>query len=609
MTYEYRSTAIARREGPLNPGLQSIFSATTIATHTSDFPDVSASTSAGADTESAVTSASNHDVAEAEQTTKGESRSSSFRSRQNKRKVEAIAEEPSFPTESDETAEFEFGAGWENTIPEEAPMDEDSEPLRKSRRFSMANLGRRASVISKAGYSKARKGLKRATSAMVNGASAVQKRKSILRRNENLKNIKEYYGSPDRKSSSTRSTRSTRSSRLSAPTFQRFAPETFKKLDRKEQKRQEAIYELTFSESQYVETLSQIIKVIKEPMRKMKIITDEETKLLFSNIEEICQIHRELNSILEAARETDIIEEIGNILLDWFPKLTAYKDYCANIFAAKHIIDSKNATAAPNSPWTQMTNAAIRSFSQFQRQTLYGLIDQPRRRLQRYQMYLGTIIKHTPCSKTEYKILNEALVACTQSCEKINNHVRMSCSAKLSEIQSTLETRKVDLVQEGRPLILERDFHKDGKTLHHLFLFEHMLLITKQKHDGGKRTIVGKPIPIEHLEFGTRWSGPQRTGSFNSQASAIGEGRPVFRVCAQKPKTMNQTGNITKVISRKNSTLPERSASTQIRTHWFTADSDETIKEWQNAIETAKRKRKAELPAIDVDLNDCDTEA
>ena len=79
--------------------------------------------------------------------------------------------------------------------------------------------------------------------------------------------------------------------------------------------------------------------------------------------------------------------------------------------------------------------------------------------------------------------------------------------------------QRVDLVNDNVPLMLEGEATlKDGKPCK-IFLFQHMLLITKEsKHTPGKVLIVGRPTSLPHLEIET-----ERIASFKGKARLGGD--------------------------------------------------------------------------------------
>lgn len=81
-----------------------------------------------------------------------------------------------------------------------------------------------------------------------------------------------------------------------------------------EKKRQTAIYELLVTERDYVKDLEVIVTVFLHPVMERKIVSVKNVDPLFSNVEQILCVHKELLAELEKRREeSQVVMEIGDI--------------------------------------------------------------------------------------------------------------------------------------------------------------------------------------------------------------------------------------------------------------------------------------------------------
>lgn len=114
-----------------------------------------------------------------------------------------------------------------------------------------------------------------------------------------------------------------------------------------------------------------------------------ERQIIFSNLDELLMIHRELDNTFKAAiasSSTRTIDNVGHIMVRWAPKLRILGPYCANITYAKHTLnqvlcrkDEEKDFGLKNYLETAATLRGMR------RQRLDDLLDLPRRRIQRSQ--------------------------------------------------------------------------------------------------------------------------------------------------------------------------------------------------------------------------------
>lgn len=320
--------------------------------------------------------------------------------------------------------------------------------------------------------------------------------KSLLTRNKRSskkKTSRGYFGSP---------CKTTSTSSLWCETLGENKDEVLRTLSGTGQKRQEAIFELTKGEEQYANDLVNLERVFMKPMRALRYITNEEETRIFGNVIQLAEIHAELGSNLKAARcEVNGVESIGAIFQEWLPKTSAYASYCSNQALAKLALKAKARESEGLRHFLETTQDMKLS----RRQDIWSFLDAPRRRLQRYPLLLKAVLKNTETDKDEYTVLQQVVKQFEAVIKKVDRSIADDSASKTAEIQSSLEFahswQKVDLVGDGRPLLMEAraTLARDGKSVY-LFLFAHMFIMTKDsKRTPGARTVIGRPIPLESL--------------------------------------------------------------------------------------------------------------
>ena len=320
--------------------------------------------------------------------------------------------------------------------------------------------------------------------------------KSLLNRRQRSskrKTARGYFGSPRRSNSTTS---------LWCETLGDNKEAVLNKLSTRDQRRQEAIFELTRGEEQYVKDLRNLIAVFKDPMRKMQLLTPDEEARIFSNISALLDIHVTLSEQFSSARGVDGIDDVGTLLNAFLPKTELYATYCSNQALAKLTLEHKMRECPRFTEY--LDNARDMKLSRSL--DIWSFLDAPRRRLQRYPLLLSTVLKHTDAEHADYTRLEAAIKTCHVVLQKIDRVVEEDSTSRVASIQSSLEFshswQKVDLVADGKPLVLEASASlRDGRTLQ-LYLFQHLLVMTKDsKKTPGARAVMGRPMRLESIEL------------------------------------------------------------------------------------------------------------
>uniref|UniRef100_A0A2I2Z9S5 Rho guanine nucleotide exchange factor 12 n=1 Tax=Gorilla gorilla gorilla TaxID=9595 RepID=A0A2I2Z9S5_GORGO len=240
-------------------------------------------------------------------------------------------------------------------------------------------------------------------------------------------------------------------------------------------KRQEVINELFYTERAHVRTLKVLDQVFYQRVSREGILSPSELRKIFSNLEDILQLHIGLNEQMKAVRkrnETSVIDQIGEDLLTWVRKFSA--------FISKQ-------------PYDAESNPLCR------RLQLKDIIPTQMQRLTKYPLLLDNIAKYTEWP-TEREKVKKAADHCRQILNYVNQAVKEAenkqrledyqrrldtSSLKLSEYPNVEELRNLDLtkrkmIHEG-PLVwkVNRDKTIDLYTL----LLEDILVLLQKQDD------------------------------------------------------------------------------------------------------------------------------
>ncbi|XP_077162904.1 rho guanine nucleotide exchange factor 12 isoform X3 [Paroedura picta] len=210
-------------------------------------------------------------------------------------------------------------------------------------------------------------------------------------------------------------------------------------------KRQEVINELFYTERAHVRTLKVLDQVFYQRVFREGILPPSDLKNIFSNLEDILQLHAGLNEQMKAVRkrnETSVIDQIGEDLLTWFSgageeKLKqATATFCSNQPFALEVIKSRQKKDSRFQTFVQdaESNPLCR------RLQLKDIIPTEMQRLTKYPLLLDNIAKYSEQPEEKEKVKKAA-----DHCRQILNYVNQA--VKEAENKQHLEDyqRRLDL--------------------------------------------------------------------------------------------------------------------------------------------------------------------
>ncbi|XP_028274909.1 rho guanine nucleotide exchange factor 12 isoform X2 [Parambassis ranga] len=223
-------------------------------------------------------------------------------------------------------------------------------------------------------------------------------------------------------------------------------------------KRQEVINELFYTERAHVRMLRVLDQVFYQKLSKEAILPPADIKNIFTNLEDILQLHVSILEQMAAVRkrnESSVIDQIGDDLLSWFSGAEEEKikqavgTFCSNQPFALEIIKTKQKK---DSRFTSFIQEA-ESNRLCRRLQLKDIIPVEMLRLTKYPLLLDNIVKYTDNAVEKDKVKQAA-----DCCRKILSHVNQA--VKESEDKQRLEDyqRRLDLSslkQTDNPMIQE----------------------------------------------------------------------------------------------------------------------------------------------------------
>ncbi|XP_067293909.1 rho guanine nucleotide exchange factor 12 isoform X3 [Pseudorasbora parva] len=223
-------------------------------------------------------------------------------------------------------------------------------------------------------------------------------------------------------------------------------------------KRQEVINELFYTERAHVRMMKVLENLFYQPLIRDTILPPADIKSIFSNLEEIVQLHMSLSEQMAAVRkknETALIDLLGDDLLSWFSGEEEAKikraagTYCSNQPFALELIKSKQKKDQRFNSFIQEAE----SNRNCRRLQLKDIIPVETQRLTKYPLLLENIAKCTEDPEERDKVKRAG-----ECCRKILTHVNQE--VKEAENKQRLEDyqRRLDLSslkQSENPMIAE----------------------------------------------------------------------------------------------------------------------------------------------------------
>ncbi|KAI9270866.1 CNH domain-containing protein [Sporodiniella umbellata] len=296
-------------------------------------------------------------------------------------------------------------------------------------------------------------------------------------------------------------------------------------LPKNEITRQEAIHELIYTEEDYVRDLKLLDELYVKELLNGQVMEESRKKefcdKVFNNYMELLEIHKGLCNELkdyqaycQSISAIGSIDQIGDIFLrhtDNF--LATYLQYGPHVVLAEY--EAKREAESNIMFQTFIGDKEKRAESR--RLPFRHFIVLPVTRLQRYSLLLDAVLKKTPEGHSDRK----ALTACIEVVKKVAMRVdeatlKTKNTLRIYEINQRIrfkpgEPHNLDLLKTGRRLlkegILTRRPHLVVETVElHVFLFDHLLLMTKvkkapNKSDDVEYTVSKKPIPMALLHI------------------------------------------------------------------------------------------------------------
>ncbi|XP_017266862.1 phosphatidylinositol 3,4,5-trisphosphate-dependent Rac exchanger 1 protein isoform X1 [Kryptolebias marmoratus] len=259
--------------------------------------------------------------------------------------------------------------------------------------------------------------------------------------------------------------------------------------DRQQRLRLCVLNEILNTERDYVRTLlflqSAFLQRIRQTPDDQQCLSPEHVKILFSNIEDILELHKEVLSAVETGLQPEPHPNhaLGHVFLQFKESFSVYGEYCSNHEKALRLLIELNKI--PNIR-AFLLHCMLLGGKRSTEIPLEGYLLTPIQRICKYPLLLKELLKRTPKKHADYPAVEEALQAMKAVCSNINETKRqMEKLEALEQLQSHIEgwegTNLTDICTE---LLLHGNLLKisAGNIQERVFfLFDNLLVYCKRK--------------------------------------------------------------------------------------------------------------------------------
>lgn len=305
-----------------------------------------------------------------------------------------------------------------------------------------------------------------------------------------------------------------------------------------EKKRQEAINEVIYTERDFVRDMEYLRDLWIKPLKESDIIPEHRRadflEQVFWNIHDIIAVNTRLRDALNKRQKSyAVVEQIGDIFLDAVPHFAPFVSYGAHQLYGKYEFEKEKSTNPAFAQFVEETERRPES----RKLELNGYLTKPTTRLARYPLLLEAVNKHTPADNPDKAAIPRAVEIVRNFLKAVNAETgKAENRFNLVQLDQQLvfrqgEYQDLRLQEEGRELIYKGALKKRGNAQGDsadllVFLFDHALLMVKQKSKAEQYKVYRKPIPLELLLVSAPDEFPQPKSASQRQRQALIKNAP-----------------------------------------------------------------------------------
>lgn len=309
-------------------------------------------------------------------------------------------------------------------------------------------------------------------------------------------------------------------------------------IDVREWKRQEIIFEVIYTERDFVRDLEYIRDFWIKPLSTSNVIPENNRqqfiRCVFHNIMQIHAVNSRLSNALNRTQTLQpVVNTIGDLFLDYVPKFEPFIKYGANQAIAKFEFEREKST---NRNFANYVHEVER-LRESRKLELNGYLTKPTTRLARYPLLLSGVLKYTDKDNPDTENIPRVIEMIREFLTKLNYETGKT-ENRLSLLQlneqlscSPADRAKLTLFDPSRLLIfkgvvkLKASSYSNGDTENdiHMFLLDNFLLLCKIKIQMKRRVhkLHLRPLPLELLSISYIEDSPSRGSLPRRPSSAL----------------------------------------------------------------------------------------
>ncbi|KAF2867394.1 CNH domain-containing protein [Massariosphaeria phaeospora] len=281
----------------------------------------------------------------------------------------------------------------------------------------------------------------------------------------------------------------------------------------REQKRQEVISELMYTERDFVKDLEYLRDFWMKPLRDKANSPIPEhrrekfVRTVFSNCQDVYMTNsRMAESLTRRQQVGPVVRNVGDIFLEFVPRFSPFIKYGANQLFGKYEFEHEKRT---NTNFSKFVDQVER-MRESRKLELNGYLTKPTTRLARYPLLLENIVKYTADDNPDKEDIPKAIKMIRETLSKVNvESGKAENHFNLMQLNKDLKFRPgefvdLKLTDENRQLVFKGLLKKSPtETTGDItcYLFDHAVLLVRVKtvNKREEQKVYKKPIPLELL--------------------------------------------------------------------------------------------------------------
>ncbi|KAE8350167.1 putative Rho guanyl nucleotide exchange factor [Aspergillus coremiiformis] len=286
-------------------------------------------------------------------------------------------------------------------------------------------------------------------------------------------------------------------------------------IDDREKKRQEIIFEIMYTERDFVKDLEYLRDFWMRPLRSAGNTNvspipehrrEKFIRTVFGNCLEVLKVNGGLAEALNARqKESQVVKTVGDIFLQHVPRFDPFIKYGANQLYGKYEFEKEKASNPAFARFVEETERLKES----RKLELNGYLTKPTTRLARYPLLLEQVLKNTADDNADKDDIPKAVKLIKDFLSRVNTESgRAENHFNLVQLNGALKFGPGDyvdlkLTEENRQMLTKMAFRKTPTDSSEVtaYLFDHAVLLVRIKlvNKREEYKVYRKPIPLELL--------------------------------------------------------------------------------------------------------------